>query len=227
MKNIHVLTTNKPSRLFYNVGGSLLYESFFKHNGVNIYITSNEEIPKIRDFALCSNGNIVKVHENNVNNRFVENWLKIILTTDLELIKDGIQAIDDKFLRWFVENPNCEEVNIKQHYNSCQGECGICDNSCGLYYMLITPKEESKEYPIGGFAPGSYYCTCVNCNTMFQGDKRAVQCDPCTVKMTTSEEDIKEKTLQAMIAIMQEYSIINEASIVQFHEEWLKQFKNE
>jgi hypothetical protein len=38
---------------------------------------------------------------------------KIILTTDQDLIKDGVQAIDDEFLEWFVNNTSCEEVEIK------------------------------------------------------------------------------------------------------------------
>jgi hypothetical protein len=29
---------------------------------------------------------------------------KIILTTDLDLIKDGVQSIDNEFLEWFVKN---------------------------------------------------------------------------------------------------------------------------
>ena len=40
-----------------------------------------------------------------------------------------------------------------------------------------------------------------------------------------SEEEVEEKTLLAMISIMQEYSIINESSVVQFHKEWFEQFK--
>lgn len=40
-----------------------------------------------------------------------------------------------------------------------------------------------------------------------------------------SEEDLEDKTLLSMISIMQEYSIINESSIVQFHDEWFEQFK--
>jgi hypothetical protein len=38
---------------------------------------------------------------------------KIILTTDQDLIKDGVQKIDDEFLEWFVKNPNCEEVEVR------------------------------------------------------------------------------------------------------------------
>jgi hypothetical protein len=38
---------------------------------------------------------------------------KIILTTNKFLIKDGVQAIDDNFLEWFVKNPSCEYVKLK------------------------------------------------------------------------------------------------------------------
>ncbi len=55
------------------------------------------------------------------------------------------------------------------------------------------PKEEPK-YPIGGYAPGYYGCTCVTCKTEFMGDKRAVQCEPCAIKMT--KEEPKQETLE-------------------------------
>ena len=42
--------------------------------------------------------------------------------------------------------------------------------------------EENKKYPVGGYAPGNYYCTCISCDTTFVGDKRAVQCEPCGIK---------------------------------------------
>lgn len=47
-------------------------------------------------------------------------------------------------------------------------------------------KEKSK-YPIGGYAPGNYSCRCTNCKAIFQGDKRAVQCEPCAVEMVKEE----------------------------------------
>lgn len=43
----------------------------------------------------------------------------------------------------------------------------------------MTPE---PKYPIGGYAPGNYFCTCCICGDQFQGDKRAVQCEPCAVK---------------------------------------------
>jgi hypothetical protein len=38
-----------------------------------------------------------------------------------------------------------------------------------------------NNYPIGGYAPGNYICTCATCKTNFKGDKRAVQCEPCAL----------------------------------------------
>lgn len=36
-------------------------------------------------------------------------------------------------------------------------------------------------WPINGYAPGNYQCTCGNCKTEFIGDKRAVVCLECAV----------------------------------------------
>jgi hypothetical protein len=38
-----------------------------------------------------------------------------------------------------------------------------------------------KKYPIGGYAPGNYECTCATCDKKFQGDKQAVQCEACAI----------------------------------------------
>jgi hypothetical protein len=38
---------------------------------------------------------------------------KIILTTDQDLIAEGIQPIDDTFLQWFVNNSSCEFVDVR------------------------------------------------------------------------------------------------------------------
>ena len=52
---------------------------------------------------------------------------------------------------------------------------------------MENPKEEYKQYPIGGYAPGNYMCKCVTCKEKFIGDKRAVQCEPCAIEMTKEE----------------------------------------
>lgn len=63
---------------------------------------------------------------------------KVILTTDQDLIKDGVQAIDDEFLEWFVKNPSCEEVEVQCRYNFYAGQDKI-------HYKIIIPKEELKQ----------------------------------------------------------------------------------
>jgi hypothetical protein len=128
----------------------------------NIYITSDEEI-KDGDWVLDLHNQIWKLLEgkligfdNQGNKRFstdnieAHNPKKIILTTDLQLIADGVQAITDEFLEWFVKNPSCEKVEVKQelgvclncewNYDSCPNteEC-LKDN-----YKIIIPKEELK-----------------------------------------------------------------------------------
>jgi len=66
-------------------------------------------------------------------------YKKIILTTDQNLIKDGVQAIDDEFLEWFVKNPSCEEVKVEGHIYKGQDE---------TEYKIIIPKEEQKQHLI-------------------------------------------------------------------------------
>lgn len=41
--------------------------------------------------------------------------------------------------------------------------------------------ENKLKYPIGGYAPGKYWCTCANCEQKFMGDKYARQCKPCAI----------------------------------------------
>jgi hypothetical protein len=132
MKNIHVIQTDKPSRLAI-LGMSNTLQLFdkpitFKTFGIspqNIDITSDEEI-KEGDWVFDNDANqaveykYLRVNPNLPNFPY---YKKIILTTDQDLIKDGVQAIDDEFLEWFVKNPSCEYVNIEKY---CRN--GLCDS---------------------------------------------------------------------------------------------------
>jgi hypothetical protein len=74
---------------------------------------------------------------------------KIILTTDQDL--DGVQAIDDDFLEWFVKNPSCEEVEVIYGlYNPMGRKVSsekVSENhsQCVWKYKIIIPKEEPKQ----------------------------------------------------------------------------------
>ena len=76
-----------------------------------LYITTDEEI-KEGDWFLEKAGRQYPIQWNGVD-KLNRHCKKIILTTDQDLIADGVQAIDDEFLEWFVKNPTCEEVEVR------------------------------------------------------------------------------------------------------------------
>ena len=139
----------------------------------NIYITNDEEI-KEGDYVCASGGfRFVKTLNNDKAKTFIDdgiiskqnplsschlsNYKKIILTTDPDLIKEGIQAIDDEFLEWFVKNPSCEEVKVND-WMSTNGTIAfggdkryqICNH---LHEKIIIPKEEKV---FDGFLDSEY-----------------------------------------------------------------------
>jgi hypothetical protein len=119
MNNIHLISTDKPSRLIKNNLGYGIVSDAWKQFDIdliqaqyqNIYITNDEEI-KEGDWyfleSVTTKNMVLKANESKIST----NCKKIILTTDQDLIKDGVQAIDDEFLEWFVKNPSCEEVDV-------------------------------------------------------------------------------------------------------------------
>ena len=122
MKNIFILPTDKPSKLCYDKNENLLFsrnEGFRIADGKqNIYITSDEKVKEVDiDTHTCifvsSNGMIITLAGKGYGRvKTIGEYYKIILTTDPQLIADGVQAIDDEFLEWFVKNPTCEEVKV-------------------------------------------------------------------------------------------------------------------
>lgn len=116
MKNIFLLPTDKPTRLYYHKNNLVFSKGNFSgEEGVNLYIVSNEEIKKgnwclpfyngILD-TVTSQQDIYKVK----NGDFYCEDKKIILTTDPKLIKDGVQEVGDDFLQWLIENPTRDRI---------------------------------------------------------------------------------------------------------------------
>jgi len=150
MKNIYVLPTNKPSRLCILSDGILQLKKIpylksyprLSLTNQHIYITSDEEI-KLGEYGKLSTNHIWRFNEAKlelVKEGKIEPK-KIILTTDPDLIKEGVQAIDDEFLEWFVKNSSCERVETYSLgiENSDTGESGH------YKYEIIIPKEELKQ----------------------------------------------------------------------------------
>jgi len=147
MKNIHLLPTDKPSRLFYNKKDSIFtidndFENVIEEDwfqDYNIYITSDEEIKEgVNQWYLDK---FLNKPRNSSGSQYGEKQNVIILTTDQDLIVDGVQAINDEFLEWFVKNPSCEEVEVeKVPYDGTKS----IDKYWGGEYKIIIPKEEPK-----------------------------------------------------------------------------------
>jgi hypothetical protein len=147
MKNIYLIPTDKGQRITKTSKGTLLWcsksaEDFIEirkgYLGFHLYVTSNEEI-KVGDWIISTNELLIKSSKSYCANN--EYGKKIILTTDSDLIENGIQSIDDEFLEWFVKNPSCEWVEY------------VGDN---CYRELIIPQEKQ----IKCYCGHTTYCDC-------------------------------------------------------------------
>jgi len=162
MKNIHVLPTDKASRLHTYKGvlnlaaNEFVAPTIVKNDliNLNIYITSDEEIKEGYvnhiEYGICKVLSIKTAFiecetSSGIKMLFPLHCKKIIATTDQDLIKDGVQSIDDAFLEWFVKNPSCEmvEVNdskvVKEHIFD-----GSNDGEIIWEKKIRIPQEESK-----------------------------------------------------------------------------------
>jgi hypothetical protein len=144
MKNVHLIPTFKPSRLYkskitqdISMGPIDIYQHGDATYNLTIYITSDEEI-KVGDWCYNSINN--NVYKKEIDKLSFAYEYKIILTTDQDLIKDGVQKIDDDFLEWFVKNPSCEEGEVDKNWNY------PLDKS--WEYKIIIPKAEQKQHLI-------------------------------------------------------------------------------
>jgi hypothetical protein len=176
MKNLHLIATDKPSRLHLGNSGLVLCEfvlSKYTINGQHIYITNDEPI-KEGDYGLSKLNEIIKFHSG-YDYRY---YAKIILTTDQDLIKDGVQPIDDEFLEWFVNNPSCEWVEVEDtclEVKVC--DCAMNENCLKPGYTIIIPKEELKQ---------ELNLNCFDCNKALQ-DCTCIE-DTINMKQETLEE---------------------------------------
>ena len=147
MKNLFLLPTDKPSRFVTSKENKKCYlysieefkdiDKFIEYDSKswdsqNIYITSDEDMEG--DWYYNSFLNEISKMDILDYSNFRQ---KIILTTDQDLIKQGVQAIDDEFLVWFVKNTSCKWVEVKPL---------LSNNGRALFgYKIIIPKEEINQ----------------------------------------------------------------------------------
>ncbi len=162
MKNVHVLPTEKASTLSI-IDSELVFSKEYFINPQHIYITSDEEIKegdwcfylgrfgakivckaKLTDtgFVYQEFGEDYVGREDEGITPLKSEIFKIILTTDQDLINEGVQAIDDEFLEWFVKNPSCKSVVVELK-NDWNLEKGL--TMPNFFYKIIIPQEEPKQ----------------------------------------------------------------------------------
>ncbi len=130
--------------------------------GKELFITSDEDV---KDGDWC----IVGDHVSKLNTKYTSQeeieaqFERITLTTDQDLISDGVQAIDDDFLEWFVQNPSCEFVEVIYGlYNPIGRKVSsekISENhsQCVWKYKIIIPKEEPNPFELPKALPDDVF----------------------------------------------------------------------
>lgn len=140
MQNIHLIPTDKPSRLQKTKYDNLfigleskLYSDCISHH---IYITADEVINDVRPHK-----GKWHLEKEEILNKFptyltdLTECKLVIMTTDPELIKEGIQPIENEFLEWFVNHSNIKQIEIKKGFEN-ETEYGYNF----LDYKIIIPK---------------------------------------------------------------------------------------
>ncbi len=127
MKNIFLISSDIPVRYYGN-----------HYVNQYIYITSNEYI----GLSWYLDGDLVRkgVIDDKDYWSVRTEYKKIIMTNDPKLIKDGVQEIPDDFLKWFVDNPTCEFVEVNLIWNESKHNTDVGY----MEYKIIIPKEEPK-----------------------------------------------------------------------------------
>lgn len=139
MKNIHIRPTEELSRFSLNSSGAYhftyeLYANSPNFTNQNVYITSNEEIKEGNWYLDLFKTKIRKTQLDLFN----DGYKKIILTTDVNLIKDGVHSINDEFLEWFVKNPSCEYIEVRP--------INIGDGKIDYINIICRPKETPEQH---------------------------------------------------------------------------------
>jgi hypothetical protein len=234
MKNIHILPTDETSRLFKDAFSKYFIsinidqeQNHFKPQ--HLYITNDEEI-KENDYVIvsCSEVNIeeVRIVTGYYNEQFLfddksqihmDYCKKIILTTNEDLIKYRVQAIDDEFLEWFVKNPSCEEVEVES--------LNIGDGKLG--YVICKPKEE-PEQELHSMDDEVECNMCGNIMSLIENESiYACYNSECTRCYEEYEEELKQETLEEEELYKQDIIQLIEDRILSEYKKYSSSLPNE
>lgn len=155
MKNIFLIPTDKESRLWRDLDSNKLRFDNLSHSNSNectkcsheyAYITSDEKF--IKDEYITDGLEVIKASPKLVDAQGLVNrrdWKKIVMTNDLELIKDGVQEISEKFFEWLVLNPYCKEVEVTKTNKLIDNYADKEEDKWEVKYITYLPKEQQKQ----------------------------------------------------------------------------------
>ena len=153
MKNIFLIPTENSSRLSIKDGILILHRQQWRKGTQNLHITSDSKF--VRDEYITDGIEVMKATPKLVDAQGLvdrRDWKKILMTTDPELIKDGVYPIGEEFLKWFVENSTCFKVEVVYGLFNPMGrqvdpnDLGQNHSKCVWKYKIITTKEEQKQH---------------------------------------------------------------------------------
>jgi len=242
MKNIHILPTENPSSLFEIDGHliinkeQLIQPKYYR----NIYITSDEEI---KDSEIGTKVCIFKSDSGRITClagkgygrvRTIGKYYEVILTTDQDLIKYGVQAIDDEFLEWFVKNPSCESIKTLWTIPAYKIE---------KEYRIEFPQEEPKQDTVGKEfyesadkvitvkrqekKPHSFCETPEEQCTMNYCDENGCQNRVRHLVESKQEQDKKMYSEEELIEIIRQYALEEHLITSSKPDIWFEQFKQQ
>ena len=197
MKNIYLISTDKLNGgyilgkcikelsdvkigQFVNTYYLMFDIKYFKP--YNVYITSEEISGLENDIWVCTEGRVWK-WESTMAINLNKKPKKVILTTDPDLIVDGVQAIDDAFLEWLAKNPTCEYVEVVYNPNKWLSMLDSVVKRFGEYKIFVPPQKYSKI----GVVTNNYSCKCLKCGNPFFGNNGENQCGPCSEALEWSK----------------------------------------
>ena len=113
--------------------------------GVNIHITSDEKF--VKDDYITDGIEVIRATPKLVDAQGLVNrrdWKKIILSTDEVLIKDGVQKIGEGFLKWFMDNPDCEYIEVGKTNKLIDNYADNEKDKWEVTYHIYNPDNQPK-----------------------------------------------------------------------------------
>ena len=155
MKNIHLTITQEKAYLTVMNGRvrfdytPIFGEPSIRMDAVDMHITINEE-PKLDEWGINIDNNVVFKDKGFTSDEYGKLYCKkIIMTTDQQLIRAGVQEISMEVLEWYAKNPTHDFVKIESEvkFYDKHGFCVslICQEGDyeKLMYYIELPSEKT------------------------------------------------------------------------------------